>query len=467
MQRAEKSRDRLGLILAIYLAGLLIGGLYVGMISPVRTVIQADFGIDDTLGIWMINIYTLFYAALIPIIGKIADQRGRKHVFVACVGIFCIGAIMCGMSQAVGGLALLLVGRVIQAAGAGGMIPVANAEIGTTFPPEKRGMALGVAAAVTGVSNVLGAVAGSAVVGAFGIDRWPAMFYLCVPFCVAVIVAALALLPKSRSRANVAKMDVGGSILFALLVLLLLLGVKALDFTALGSSFAQPATWVPLLGALAALLTFRVVEHRAADPVFHMEYLHSRPIMITLIVSFFIGCFVISLVLVPQLAEFAMGDPLGSGGYYVLAIGLPSFVITPIGGKIIDKVGPKRVLIIGLSISIVGLLFLAFIAAMAPSPATLVAGLVIVGAGMGMAMGAPTNYMILENTGASDSTSAIATITLVRQIGTSVAPALFVGLIASAPGMAGYQHMLLCVAVFNALALIATLFYRSPEKSAE
>ena len=189
--------------------------------------------------------------------------------------------------------------------------------------------------------------------------------------------------------------------------------------------------------------------------------------MITLIVSFFIGCFVISLVLVPQLAEFAMGDPLGSGGYYVLAIGLPSFVITPIGGKIIDKVGPKRVLIIGLSISIVGLLFLAFIAAMAPSPATLVAGLVIVGAGMGMAMGAPTNYMILENTGASDSTSAIATITLVRQIGTSVAPALFVGLIASAPGMAGYQHMLLCVAVFNALALIAMLFYRSPEKSAE
>ena len=467
MQRAEKSRDRLGLILAIYLAGLLIGGLYVGMISPVRTVIQADFGIDDTLGIWMINIYTLFYAALIPIIGKIADQRGRKQVFVACVGIFCIGAIMCGMSQAVGGLALLLVGRVIQAAGAGGMIPVANAEIGTTFPPEKRGMALGVAAAVTGVSNVLGAVAGSAVVGAFGIDRWPAMFYLCVPFCVAVIVAALALLPKSRSRANVAKMDVGGSILFALLVLLLLLGVKALDFTALGSSFAQPATWVPLLGALAALLAFRVVEHRAADPVFHMEYLHSRPIVITLIVSFFIGCFVISLVLVPQLAEFAMGDPLGSGGYYVLAIGLPSFVITPIGGKIIDKVGPKRVLIIGLSISIVGLLFLAFIAAMAPSPATLVAGLVIVGAGMGMAMGAPTNYMILENTGASDSTSAIATITLVRQIGTSVAPALFVGLIASAPGMAGYQHMLLCVAVFNALAPIATLFYHSPEKSAE
>ena len=470
MQRAEHSEAHLGRILAIYLAGLIVGGLYVGMVSPARTVIQADFGIDDALGIWMINIYTLFYAALIPVIGKIADRRGRKTVFAICVGIFCAGAILCGLSQQVGGLALLLAGRVMQAAGAGGMIPVANAEIGTTFPPEKRGMALGIAAAAAGVSNVLGAVAGSAVVGAFGIDRWPAMFFLCVPFCIAIIVAALAVLPKGRpqeAQEAVAKMDVGGAILFALFVLLLLLGVKALDFTALGVSFAQPAAWVPLAGAVAALLAFRAVERRAADPVFHLEYLHSRSIVITLIASFFIGCFVISLVLVPQLAEFAMGDPLGSGGYYVLAIGLPSFVITPISGKIIDKAGPKRVLITGLAISIAGLLFLALVAAAAPSPATFVAGLAIVGAGMGMSMGAPTNYMILENASAADSTSAVATTALVRQIGTSVAPALFVGLIASAPGMAGYQRMLLGVAAFNALALIAMLFYRSPGNPVE
>ena len=384
-------------------------------------------------------------------------------MFTICVGVFCVGAILCGLSQTAGGFALLLCGRVMQAAGAGGMIPVANAEIGTTFPPEKRGMALGIAAVVSGVSNVFGAVVGSAVVGTFGVERWSVMFYLCVPFCAIVIVAALAVLPKNRPQDAVAKMDVGGSVLFALFVLLLLLGVKALDFTVLGSSLIQPAAWVPLLGAAISLLAFRAVERRAADPVFHLEYLHNRPIVITLIVSFFIGCFVISLVLVPQLAEFAMGDPLGSGGYYILAIGLPSFVITPISGKIIDKVGPARVLITGLAISIAGLLYLALVAAVAPSFATLVFGLAIVGVGMGMAMGAPTNYMILENSGKTDSTSAIATVTLVRQIGTSVAPALFIGFIASTPGMAGYQHMLLCVAAFNACALIAMLFYRSPE----
>ena len=451
--------ERLGLMLAVYLTGLLIGGLYVGMVSPARTVVQADFEIDSTLGIWMINIYTLFYAALIPIIGKIADRRGRKRVFTICMGVFCAGSVLCGLSQSFGGFGLLLVGRVVQAVGAGGVIPVANAEIGTSFPPEKRGMALGIAAAIVGVSNVFGAVAGSAVVGAFGVDRWPMMFFLCIPFCLAVIVAASLWLPDSSVSDSHGRMDIAGSVLFTLFVLLLLLGVKSI-----GDEAFPFASAVSFACAIACAIAFRFVEARAEDPVFHMEFFHSRPIVITMIVSFFIGCFVISLVLVPELAEYAMGNPLGSGGYYVLAIGMTSFVITPVSGRIIDKVGPKPVLITGLAISIAGLLFLALIAVAAPSIATFIISLAIVGAGMGMTMGAPTNYMILENTDKQDSTSAIATITLIRQIGTTIAPAIFVSLIASAPGLSGYQNMLLCVALFNALALFTMLFYRKEAK---
>lgn len=448
--------QNLGLVLVIYLIGLLIGGLYVGMISPARTVIQAGFGIDGAQGIWMINIYTLFYAALIPVIGKIADRLGRKRVFTVCLGVFCAGSVACGLSQSFGGFALLLVGRVIQAIGAGGIIPVANAEIGTSFPEEKRGMALGIAAAVAGVSNVFGAVAGSAVVGAFGAGQWPVMFYLCIPFCLATMVAAAAFLPESDVKEPHGPMDIAGSAMFTLFVLLLLLGVKSA-----GDAASPIATLAPFAGAIACAIAFRYVEARAEDPVFHLEYFHSRPVVITMVVSFFIGCFVISLVLVPELAEYAMGDPLGSGGYYVLAIGLTSFATTPIGGKIIDKLGPKPVLMAGLAISIAGLLFLTFVAVSAPSVATLAFGLAVVGAGMGLAMGAPTNYMILENTEKRDSTSAIATITLIRQIGTTVAPAIYVSLIASAPGLMGYQRMLMCVVLFNALAFFAMLFYRS------
>ena len=97
MHKEAHTGKNLWAILVVYLAGLLVGGLYVGMVSPVRTVVQADFGIDGTVGIWMINIYTLFYAALIPIIGKVADRRGHKQVFAVCTGVFCVGAVLCGV----------------------------------------------------------------------------------------------------------------------------------------------------------------------------------------------------------------------------------------------------------------------------------------------------------------------------------------------------------------------------------
>ncbi len=263
------------------------------------------------------------------------------------------------------------------------------------------------------------------------------------------------------------KPDTAGSILFLLFVLLLLLGIKGIDFMDFPASVLRSGVLGTFAAAAVIAIAFRQVERRADDPVFHMEYLHSLPIVVTMITSFFIGCFVISLVLVPELAEYAMGAPLGSGGYYILAIGAASIVVTPLGGRVIDRIGPKPVLLIGFSVGIAGLLYLALVAVAAPSLPTLLLGLFIVGAGMGFAMGAPTNYMILENTDPRDSTQAIATITLVRQIGTSLAPAILTGLIAASPGLVGYQHMLLAVVAFNICALVTMLFYRSPDKASE
>ncbi len=457
---AQKPRH-FGIILAIYLLGLLIGGLYVGMVAPVRTVVQAGFGIDDATGIWMINIYTLFYAAFIPIIGSLADRYGRKVVFTTCVALFAVGAALCGASESVGGFGLLLVGRVIQAAGAGGMIPVANAEMGTSFPPEKRGMALGMAAAVVGIANVLGAGVGSFIVGLVGTQNWAVTFYFALPFCAVIIAGAVAFLPNHTAEAR-GSLDLAGSIVLVVFVLALLIGLKDIDFFDFAASIVRPQAWVPLVVAIVCLPAFRAIEHRASNPVFHLEYLRNRPIVITMAVSFFVGCIIISMMLVPEFAEVAMGDPVGSGGYYMLAIGLTSIVGPPLAGKLIDRIGPKPVLMSGLAVMVAGYLFLALVAAVRPSAGILVAGLAIVGLGMGFAMGAPANYMILENTEPRDSNSAIATITLVRQVGTSLAPAILVGFISQDAGMLGYQHMLICVVVFNLIALALMAFYHSP-----
>ena len=166
------------------------------------------------------------------------------------------------------------------------------------------------------------------------------------------------------------------------------------------------------------------------------------------------------MTVIPEFAEFALGLQTGDGGYYVAAIGVFSIVGPPLAGRFIDRAGAKPVLMSGLLVMVVGYFVLAFYATAQPSPISMVIGLAIVGLGMGFAMGAPTNYMILENTDSGESTAAIASITLVRQIGTSLAPAILVGFISQGTGMLGFQQMLLCVAVFNIISLAVMFFYK-------
>lgn len=436
-----------------------MGGLYVGMVAPVRLVIQEFFGLGDSVGIWMVNIYTLFYAACIPVVGKLADIRGRKPVFLACLATFAAGSLVCGLSQMACSFELLLAGRLVQAVGACGIIPVANAEIGASFPQEKKGMALGIAAAVAGISNVLGSAVGSLVMGIVGNEHWAALFFVALPICAALIAAGAACLPN-RTEENQGALDIPGSVLMVVTILLLLFALQNIDVSDLGASLTSPNVLAPALGFVVALVVFIAMEHRAASPVFHLEYLSNRPIVVTMVVSFFVGGVVITMTLIPEVAEFIMSAPTGSGGLYILPVGIMTMVGPPLGGKLIDKFGPKPVLMGGLAVAALGFCMLAFASFNSGNAVLLIAGLLVMGLGMGFAMGAPTNYMILENTSPAESGSAIATIALVRQIGTTVAPAILLGFVSATPGAQGFFNMLLCAAMFCVLSLACMVFYK-------
>ncbi len=445
----REKENSFGRIAAVYLIGLLIGGLYVGLVAPVRTVIQADFGIGNTQGIWIINIYTLFYAALIPTSGKLADRYGRKRIFTACLTLFTIGLLMCGFAQHASSFSLLIAGRIVQAAGAGGIIPVATAEMGTSAPEGKRGMWLGIAAAISGISNVLGAAVGSFITSITGVSAWGWSFFICVPICALLLVAALAWLPNTTPQRS-GKLDVAGSVFFTLFLILLLAGLTGLNSE--GASVGQVA--VPLVLAVVFAIVFLLAERRASDPIFHMEYLVDLRILPLLIASIFVGGCVISMVIIPEFAEAALNAPVGSGGYYMAILGVFAIVGPPVGGKLIDKHGGKPVFAIGSVSMCIGYLFLALVVTTAPSVPLMLLGLAIVGFGMGFTMGTPLNYLMLQATPPEESNAAIATLSLMRQVGTTVAPSILVGLIASGAGLDGYRAMLIAVAAFSVAALV-------------
>ena len=439
---ASEQKMNFGLIMAVYLLGIFMGALDTGIVTPARTIIQESFGVSDTAGIWMITIYTLAYAASIPVMGKLADRVGRRTIYLLSIALFGGGSLLCGLSHSFNSFAALLGSRAIQAIGGGGIVPIANAEFGTTFPEEKRGMALGMVGGVYGIANIFGASAGSLVMDIFGTDRWEFIFYVNVPIAAFILIAGFICLPNTKDKST-AKIDGLGTCLLVVMVLCIMYGLKNIDFFDFLPTLTSTSVYPYLLGFVVLMPFFIMVEKRAEDPVLNLKLFTNHRSLVTLLVSVISGIVLMGVIFVPQMCENAMEVPTGSGGYFVIALGLTAGIGAMTSGKLTDKYGPKLVLSIGLVASIIGALVIIFGTTVNPNIINVFGGLLLIGFSIGFTMGAPLNYMMLGEVEAKEANSALATLSLVRSLGTVVAPAIMVGFIAHA-GM-GMQDNLMAV----------------------
>ena len=429
MNKTKKESNYI-LVMIIYLAGIFMGAIDTGIVTPARTVIQSNLGVNEQTGIWMITIYTLAYATSIPIMGKLADKYGRKYIYLTSIFLFGLGSLFCGLSQDFGSFNLLLIARVVQALGGGGIVPVATAEFGTTFPEEKRGLALGLVGGVYGIANIFGASAGSAVLDIFGTNNWQFIFYINLPITVFILIAGFIALRNTKVP-DTSKIDFSGIFTLTIMILSLLYSLKNLDFFDF-STITNKDVLPFLILFLVLIPLFIFIEKRAEDPVMNLSYFTNKDIVLTLIISTLTGVIIMGMIFVPQFCENSMKIATGSGGYFVIILGLFAGLGAPVSGKLIDKFGAKLILGFGFIISIVGSLFLAFFATNHPSLFSVVVSLILIGIGVGFTMGTPLNYMMLSHTKESESNSALATLSLVRSIGTAIAPAIMVGFIAHA-----------------------------------
>ncbi len=436
----QKKNSKLGIIMVLYLLGIFMGAVDTGIVSPARIIIQNGLGVDDNTGIWMITIYTLAYAAVIPISGKLADKYGRKYVYIISVALFGAGSVICGLSSYTGSFTVLLLGRVIQALGGGGIIPIATAEFGTTFPEEKRGMALGLVGMVFGVANIIGSSIGSFILKIAGNSNWSWLFYVNIPICVFIVIGGLMAI-ENHKAGDVKKIDVLGTLVLVAMILSILYGLRNIDFFSFAASIRSKEVYPYLLVFAMLLPIFIIVEKKAEDPIMNLSYFTNPRIFIVLTMSVIVGVSMMGMVFIPQFAENALKIPSGTGGYYVAILGIFAGVGSPMSGKLIDKYGAKKVLMFGFLVTMVGALFIVLISTNANTLMTVVISLVLIGLGMGFTIGTPLNYMMLENTRPEESNSALATLSLVRSIGTAVAPAIMVGFLSHAGLTVGDRMM--------------------------
>lgn len=425
--------QRWGLILALYLTGIFMGALDMGIVNPARTVIQNSLGVDDQAGVWVFTIYTLAYAVAIPIIGKLADVLGRKPVYVIAIALFGIGSLGCGLAQDFDSFGLLLASRVVQAIGGGGVMPVATAAAGTIAPPTKRGMALGMVGMVYGVASVIGGSAGSLIMDIAGTDNWQWIFYINVPIALAVVVLGALFLDRDRTEEG-RRLDIPGTVFIVIAITSLLWMFQHLDFTAIIDSLQDKNVQISLLIFAVAAVIFWIIEHHVADPLINFDYFANIPVGATLLLGMVAGTLMMTVMFIPQFAENSMRMTTGDGGYPTIIIGLASGLGAPISGRLTDKRGPRAVLGLGVTICALSGLLLIFWASPYPGILSTTISIFFMGFGLGFLMGAPLTYLILHLVPSRDANTGQATLSLTRSLATTLAPAILVGLLATAMG---------------------------------
>jgi MFS family permease len=394
------------------------------------------------------TLYLLANVVAIPIMSQLADRFGRRPVYVLCVGIFAAGSVL---AIAAPSFDLFLVARALQAAGAGGIFPVATAAIADVIPRERRGAALGLVAATWGLAAIIGPLVGGTITHYFS---WHWIFAANVPLAIVVIVLAQRYVPAFAPAVR-GPLDALGIALLAVGLLATMTGLLRLDAT---SATANAPAALSLLLAAACFLALVPVERRAAQPVIAPSLLRNRQIMITYALEILIGALEGGLFFIPAALVAAQGISLVAAGA-IAAIGAFMFVmVIPGAGRALDAVGSRTVLALGTVMTSAGLFLFAFEMG---SLLGAITAMIVAGVGFGALLGAPTRYIVTREVDETQRATAVGLLSIFLIIGQIVGAGLAGGIAGSHPGETGYVHVYVTLAVVAIATLGLTTFLKS------
>ncbi len=431
-------------VLWILFFGVLMAALDIAIVGPALPAIQQSFGVDERALPWVFNIYVLMNLIGTPLMAKLSDRYGRRLIYVIDIALFALGSFTVMVAPA---FSVVLVGRAIQGLGAGGIFPVASAVIGDTFPPEKRGSALGLIGAVFGLAFIVGPVIG----GLLLMLSWHWIFAINLPIALVLGFAAWRALPAQR-RHTEAPFDWVGMAILAVALAALAFGLNQVDTNNLLGSILSLAVWPFLLITAVLLPIFWWVEARAQDPIMRPSLLSTRQLRLASTIAFGAGLGEVAVVFLPSLAVAAFGVTESRASFMLLPLVFALFIGSPTAGRLLDRLGSRTVIIGGTALLAVGLFVLWMLAA---NLAAYYTGTVLVGLGLSALLGAPIRYIMLNEVGADDRASAQAVATIFTSVGQLVGAALVGAVAASAGGgVDGYGTAYLVIGV---VALILTV----------
>jgi EmrB/QacA subfamily drug resistance transporter len=447
----DKTRNKVLLVLFL---GVLMGALDIAIVAPALPSIQKFFGIGDRILTWTFTIYVLFNLIGTPLMAKLSDTYGRRSIYTLDVTLFALGSLIVALSPA-NLFAMLLVGRALQGFGAGGIFPVASAVIGDTFPPEKRGGALGLIGAVFGLAFLIGPILGGIILTVTG---WQWLFIINLPIALIVIIMGWQLLPVTHP-ASTHTFDWAGMLILSVLLASLAFGLNQIDTQNFFSSLVSLNVWPFLLTGIILLFVFPQMEKKAESPILNLSLFKSRQTVLASMLSAGAGLGESGMVFIPALAVAAMPTIINThnASYLLMPVVLAMAVGSPLVGRMLDKFGSKVMVFSGTLLLAIGMLML--------SNSTLISALwgfiaaaAVIGLGLSSLLGAPMRYIMLNEASAAERTSAQGMITLFTSVGQLTSSAL-VGAVAASMGggVKGYGTAYMVVGIVAGIMVILTL----------
>jgi EmrB/QacA subfamily drug resistance transporter len=303
--------------------------------------IQDDLGASLSGLEWTVNIYTLTFAVLLVTGGRLGDILGRRRMFLFGVVVFALSSAAIGLAPDEG---WLVAGRALQGAGAAFMMPATLSIITVTFPPEERGKAIGTWAGVSAMALAIGPVLGGALAEYVS---WRAIFFLNLPVAVGAVAVTLFAAHESRDETHRHTIDWPG-------IVALSIGLTALVLALIeGNSWGWGSTGVLALGATAvvSLVAFALLEPRVREPMVDFSLFRSRTFLGANVVAFIVSFAMFAMFFFTALyLQNILGYSAVEAGVRFLPSTLMIVLIAPLAGRLTDRVGPRPLMVAGLTL---------------------------------------------------------------------------------------------------------------------
>ncbi|WP_333770973.1 MFS transporter [Streptomyces sp. IBSBF 2435] len=308
--------------------------------------IQRELGLSNTGVQWAVNAYLLTLAAFFAYGGRLADTAGHRKVVVIGVLVFASASLLCGLTPK-GGVAQawIVIFRAVQGVGGAMMFPAALGIVVQTFALRERGRALalffGIAGGLTAIGPILG--------GYLTEWTWRAIFWVNIP--VAVVALVLISLSEPVTEHRPARMDYRGLALIAAGVTLSVFGFQQAEIW----GWRNPGIGLTIAAGVLLLAAFVLVELRTGEPLMQVRIFRIRAFrtenavlgiaMLTFIPVFFF---------ISEYAQISLGKTASEAGEYLLCFFVGFVIASQIGGRMLDRDGAKRPVVLGCALSAVG-----------------------------------------------------------------------------------------------------------------